>query len=257
MKVLILGHTGLLGNCVFRYFSKTNFEIETLPIGMRWPSEEMINFINNSDAEWIINCIGSIPQRTKNFLEVNSKLPIFLFSTKKKIIHPSTDCEFSGNIAIGETYKVDSNMDATDDYGISKSIPTDISLKFDLKNVYLIRTSILGIDRYESSLLSWFLGCRFSWVNGYDNHYWNGITTLEWAKISLDIILKNHDSRMIQPSSYCISKYDLLNIFSKVFDKKIVINKVECKYCNKCLESTLPTRDIESMLIELKEFYNI
>lgn len=256
MKILILGHTGLLGNCVLKYFNKSNLEIETLPVGMRWPSEEMRDFINNSDAEWIINCIGSIPQRTKNFFEINSKLPIFLFSTTKKIIHPSTDCEFSGNIPIGETYKTDSVTDATDDYGISKSIPTEIAMKLDLKNVYLIRTSILGIDSSKSSLLSWFLGSEAS-VGGFTNHYWNGITTLEWAKISFDIILKKHNSRIIQPSSYCVSKYELLNIFSRIFDKNIIINKVESKYCNKCLESTLPIKGIEHMLIELKEFYNI
>jgi len=256
VKILILGHTGLLGNCVFRYFSKINFEIETLPIGMRWPSEEMMNLINNSDAEWIINCIGSIPQRTKNFFEINSKLPIFLFSTKKKIIHPSTDCEFSGNISIGETYKPEDITDATDEYGISKSIPSEIALRLDIQNVHLIRTSIVGVDENASSLLSWFLKCDGQ-TNGFSNQYWNGITTLEWAKVSYDIIMGKINHRIVQPSSHCISKYDLLNIFSKVFEKNIIINKVESKYCNKCLQSTLPIKNIESMLIELKEFYNI
>ena len=40
---------------------------------------------------------------------------------------------------------------------------------------------------------------------------WNGITTLEWAKICNDLIL-NWDlyERLIVPYSKCISKYDLL-----------------------------------------------
>ena len=36
MKVLILGHTGMLGNCVYKYFSSFQ-NIETFTVDGRWP----------------------------------------------------------------------------------------------------------------------------------------------------------------------------------------------------------------------------
>ena len=47
VKVLVLGHTGMLGNCVYKYFS--SFEnIETFTVDGRWPDDDFLTEIVNS-----------------------------------------------------------------------------------------------------------------------------------------------------------------------------------------------------------------
>ena len=69
VKVLVLGHTGMLGNCVHKYFS--SFEnIETFTVNGRWDDDNFLTEIVNMDVDYVVNCIGAIPQRTKDF-EIN------------------------------------------------------------------------------------------------------------------------------------------------------------------------------------------
>ena len=65
MKILILGSNGMLGHMVKKYLDSIQYEIET--VNHRWPSEEFKSAIINSDADVLINCVGAIPQRTKDF----------------------------------------------------------------------------------------------------------------------------------------------------------------------------------------------
>ena len=100
MKVLILGHHGMLGNALYKYFINKH-EIDIINEKYRWDSQEFKNRILNANVDFIINCIGAIPQKkySKEYYEfLNVELPIFLETTGKKIIHPSTDCEFSGKL---------------------------------------------------------------------------------------------------------------------------------------------------------------
>jgi hypothetical protein len=91
MRILILGHTGMLGHMVHKYLTSKSLNVETT--NQRWPSQEFKEFIKEYDGDFIINCIGAIHQKTKNF-DVNWELPIFLdFYCKCKIINPGTDCE--------------------------------------------------------------------------------------------------------------------------------------------------------------------
>ena len=59
------------------------------------------------------------------------------------MIHPSTDCEFSGNIPATRKYTKKDVRDAIDDYGKSKA---EISKRIEngFKNTKIIRTSIVG-----------------------------------------------------------------------------------------------------------------
>ena len=88
MKVLVLGHKGLLGNCVHRYLSQFH-EVST--IDFRYPSNEFIEYVNSYHGT-IVNCIGAIPQKTDDF-RVNIEIPIFLSKVNCNVIHPGTDCE--------------------------------------------------------------------------------------------------------------------------------------------------------------------
>jgi dTDP-4-dehydrorhamnose reductase len=120
----------------------------------------------------------------------------------------------------------------------------------------MIKTSILGPElNSKSSVFEWFMNSEGE-VFGWTKNYWNGITTLQWAMICYDMII-SWDTYLTTniPATECISKYELLNIIKKVFEKDIVINKNSDVIVNRCLDGTIDVSNIEKQLTELKEFY--
>jgi dTDP-4-dehydrorhamnose reductase len=238
MKVLILGHNGMLGHMVFKYLTSKNIICETT--NLRWPTDEFKNKIKNYEGDFIINCIGAIHQKTNNF-DVNWELPIFLdFYSNCKIIHPGTDCE----------------MDL-DNYGTSKKIARDFIVNTSNKTKS-IKTSIIGPElNTNASLMEWFLSNKDnSTVNGYNQYFWNGNTTLTWSEQSYNHMI-NWDSYPKETilSSTCISKKEILESINDVFKRKINIVSKDDVIFNKCLVSNITTPHIKEQLIKLKEFY--
>jgi dTDP-4-dehydrorhamnose reductase len=256
MKILLLGHNGMLGHMILKYFIKNNIEIQTME--HRWETDAFKNFIKSSDASFLINCIGAIPQKIKeweNFKLINIDLPIFLAKNfKGKILHPTTDCEFNGDININKYYKKNSIKDANDNYGISKAYASLVLEKY--KNVKQLRTSIIGPELYgKKSLMEWLINEKGQ-IYGFSNHYWNGITTLEWAKQSLNIIKKwNKTSKVVQLGTKPISKYELLDLINNIYflQKKIIPRETES--VNKCLKSDFNIKSLKKQLEELRKFY--
>ena len=232
-KILVLGHTGMLGHMVVKYLSENNYDVCCL--SERWPMCK--NSILSFDGDYIVNCIGSIPQRKSDF-EINWSIPIWLdLNCKCKIIHPGTDCE----------------MDV-DDYGVSKNVAASF-IKTLGSNTKILKSSIIGPElSTNSSLLSWFLSQKNE-VLGYTAAFWNGNTTLEWAK-QCDMLISNWDLYEVETiiSSNTVTKYDLLHIFNKVFDKNISI-KAKKLGKDKSLKGSIKTKDILEQLIELKSYY--
>jgi dTDP-4-dehydrorhamnose reductase len=221
------------------YFEYENIKFEVLPSNLRWGDDDFKNYIQNKKFDFIINCIGSIPQRTKEF-EVNYGLPIWLDeNTSSKIIHPGTDCEMDD-----------------DEYGISKRNARDFIVNKSNKTK-IIKTSIIGIEPNSSySLMSWFLSNKDGFeVNGFTKQMWNGNTTLTWAKFCLDMIRnwKKYKTENILYSN-CISKYEILKIINKVFNRNIKINPYDSISINKCLVGDIKTDDIDNQIEELKKF---
>lgn len=254
MKILILGHRGMLGHMVCKYFNNIGIKFEI--ITYRWPSDEFKESVKNSTSDFLINCIGSIPQKNnewQHYKLCNILLPMFLVENfNGYIIHPSTDCEFSGNLPVGELYSVNHKRDAIDDYGISKAHISNFLLNY--KNVKQIRTSIIGPELTTNlSLMSWFLN-ENSQINGYDCHYWNGITTLEWIKQVYKLIL-NWDMTtcdIIQLGTEPISKFDLLNLINMIYCSNKTIVPYKTRIINKCLKTMYVMKPIELQLEDLK-----
>jgi dTDP-4-dehydrorhamnose reductase len=125
----------------------------------------------------------------------------------------------------------------------------------------MIRASIVGIEAGTSfSLLNWFLSAadKKENITGFINQYWNGITTLEWARVADSIIRTNSESVLYQIASQKVSKYQLLSIMADVFRPGYPVKQAEhSKYHNKCLASKWPVRDIAILLKELREFYGV
>jgi len=236
MNILILGHNGMLGHMLVKYFTDNGHSVFTTD--SRYPSDEFKSYVKAFHGDFIVNAIGSIPQKTSNF-DTNSSLPIWLDQNANvKIIHPGTDCE----------------MDA-DEYGLSKKAARDYIVSLG-KRTKIIRSSIIGPElRDKKSLLEWFLNTNNESCDGYTEAMWNGITTYEWAT-QCKMLMYHWDSYDIETvvSGNCVSKYTLLQYISQIFDKRINIIPVD-KGINKCLVSDIKTYDIDIQLKQLKQYY--
>ena len=240
MKVLIIGHTGMLGNAVYKYLNEQkDVSVVIFSKKNRWPFDSFKKSVDKFDGDYIINCIGAIPQRTNQF-EVNYELPIWLDENANcRIIHPATDCEMDD-----------------DEYGKSKA-KAGRHLSMNGYNTKQIMTSIIGHELDgNSSLLDWFLSSEEE-ASGYTECYWNGNTTLEWSKQAYKM-MNNWESYAKRTvfSTECISKYELLTIIKDVYDKDIIINKDDKVKADKCLKGQIKTTPIKEQLKELKKFAN-
>jgi len=244
-KVLILGSSGMLGKMVSNYFISQNEnevvvtsrknsgdKITTKNIYFDALNDKLEVIISEVKPEYVINCIGAIKPNideqnntsVKNAFYINSYFPIYLSQLSIlynfKYIQIGTDCVFSGNKG---NYSENSYQDAIDIYGKSK-IPGEIQAK----NKILIRSSIVGPESGNGkSLLNWFLNNTNNKIFGFSNHLWNGVTTLNFAKVAFGVVNEgkfNSGVYHLVPSDI-VTKYELLKIFQKNFLKDILIEE--------------------------------
>jgi dTDP-4-dehydrorhamnose reductase len=256
-KILILGVGGMLGHACFDYF-KMFEQFETFGTWRKPTLDKIRNFdasqdsieevIKNIQPDWIINCIGVIKQKidesdqtsVDKTLQINQIYPHQIASavagSKTKVIQIATDCVFNG---IKGNYSEESPHDALDLYGKSKS-----GGEVDSPEFLNLRVSIIG-EEIESnySLLSWFLSQKIgAEIDGYSNHFWNGITTRTFARIVSGIILTEEfecGTFHIIPVDQ-ISKYELLRLLGKHFDRQdISIRQINAPtYVDRTLRTT-------------------
>jgi len=239
LKILILGSTGILGGTLSLFLNqKKNITIHFISRSKKNKAHiylkdftdfnKLKNIILEIKPTHIINCVGitkynnSYKVKTLTKL-INTKLPQYLSNMclKNKIffLHISTDCVFSGKKG---NYTDKSKKDALDTYGVSKS-------KGEVKNEYTttIRTSFIGPEQNsKKSLLNWFLSKKRG-VNGFNNAFFSGLTSLEISQIIFKYFLKNKIlyNKIINVGGNTISKYDLLSNIANIFNKKILITK--------------------------------
>ncbi len=171
----------------------------------------LMSFLERAgDVDYVINAIGvTIPFSLENpalTFFINGALPHILADTfGSKLIHITTDCVYSGK----DGYPYDERAPKTpvDIYGLSKSIgePT---------NCLTIRTSIIGKElEGHTGFLDWFLQQENKEITGFAEHYWNGVTTKEFAKLC-DKIISNPDTYpktgIYHIFSTTVSKYEML-----------------------------------------------
>ena len=234
-KILVMGSTGMLGSSIKSELLTRGSEIfwTKRSQSSQMDSHEYFLDIKNDDLktwfrdkpkfDYVINCIGAIPQKyaqgseaqIKEMIELNTLLPKILNELSDiygfRTIQIATDCVFEGTSG---KYSEDSLHDAMDLYGVTKSLGEKYS-----SNAMLIRCSIIGKnDAANSSLHNWLLAQdRDSTVNGYKNHHWSGITTLAFARIVSGVIkdtLFKPGVQHILPSDE-VTKYQLLEIIAE------------------------------------------
>jgi dTDP-4-dehydrorhamnose reductase len=260
MKVLVLGHKGMLGHVVTRYLREQRLEV--LTVDERYtaqPNDPLIRAMESSNADWIINCIGLIKQKSEDplaLIKTNALAPAHLKSALRKgqrLLHPSTDCVFSGKTG---SYALDSRKDAEDIYGFSKMLGESAA---EPGKVTVLRTSIIGPEMGTASgLMSWFLS-ESKRVNGFTNHFWNGITTLEWAMLACDLITgkERFEAPIVQVGSKtAVSKYELLCLIRDTWGHAIEILPAEAPdRVDRTLKADVLRRSIEEQLQQFKRWY--
>jgi dTDP-4-dehydrorhamnose reductase len=205
--VLILGASGMLGSAVLKEFSTFQGElIATTRAGTELVAGSNVRFLKFDAAtddlystfsmpiDFVIDCIGIIkpyindsdPKQTATAFEINGAFPNRLeaWASKHgaKVIQIATDCVFSGSKG---NYLESSEHDAFDVYGKSKSMGEAKGA-----SIMHLRVSIIGpeVDR-NSSLLEWVRNQpQNAEISGYTDHFWNGITSMHFAKIARGII---------------------------------------------------------------------
>ena len=247
-KVLVMGGSGMLGAMVADYLARqgeyslcatvrnpsfaSNMkefvpEVEWLVLDAeKSPEKEIV--ATQQGVDWVINCIGVIKPyvhddnqfEIERAIRVNSLFPHLLRRAAEtsgaRIIQIATDCVFSGKRG---DYIENDEHDPLDVYGKTKSLGEVHSKQF-----CHLRCSIIGPEpKAHLSLLDWFLGQpKDGQVNGFTNHYWNGVTTLAFAKICDGIITQSFDMPLVQhviPLGK-ISKTDMLECFASYYNRR-------------------------------------
>jgi dTDP-4-dehydrorhamnose reductase len=213
-----------------------------------------------TNPDFVINASGILNKAAEEnktlAIQVNSLFPHILDDKSKeygyKLIHISTDCVFSG---VSGKYTESSNTDAVSFYGKSKALG---EINND-RNI-TIRTSIIGpeIRRTRIGLLDWFLHQRTE-IKGYTRAIWTGVTTLQLAKSIVDITNTDICGLIHLVNGQVISKYDLLLLFKKHFNKDVQIEPYSEYVSDKSLVVTrrdgrLQIPDYDIMVCELSEW---
>lgn len=235
-KIVILGSTGMIGSGVTNYLSSRNFEItEVNRSGYKNSSTKRVVKLDVTDnslpsafdqfeqGSIFVNLIGIIRHKIENSLTshqnvkvVNSVFPKNLVKFAKllnsRVLQIATDCIYSGKK--GKYSELD-KADPIDIYGYSK-----MHGETDAENLLTWRVSVIGHELTSNfELLDWVLSQPLGAnINGYINHFWNGITTLHLAKlIESEILNSTYGSGTfhIVPGDY-FSKHKLIAEISRI-----------------------------------------
>jgi len=269
MKIIVLGKEGLVGRYVYKYL-KNNFNnvYGTTRTDLDYLDTE--NLTNNllklyeiSEQDIVINCVGILKHivnlhKEEEVIKVNALAPLLLAelsrTVKFKFINITSDCVYSG---LKSFHTENDFIDHDEIYALTKRLgehPYAIN----------IRTSVCGEEiKHKRSFLEWVLSSEGKEIDGFVNHFWNGITCLELAKVIEKMIKKNiwwHGTRHIfSPESF--NKYELSNMFAKLYNiNPKSINKYSTE---KKVDRTLSTvynenerLEVQSFFVQMKEMYD-
>jgi len=260
MKVLVLGASGMLGNAVMRVLSESAAlqvvgTIRSAASKRFFPPEIAADMLVGIDVEHsdslveafalakpdvVINCVGLVKQLASaddilQAIPINTLLPHRLARLCEvrgaRLVHISTDCVFDG--ARGG-YKETDRSDAQDLYGKSKYLG-----EVHDGNAITLRTSIIGHELQSAhSLVDWFLG-QGATCRGYTQAIFSGLPTVELARVIRDVVIPQPALRgLYHVAAAPISKFDLLNLVARQYDKTIEITPDPSLQIDRSLDAT-------------------
>jgi dTDP-4-dehydrorhamnose reductase len=271
--VILFGSSGMLGNTIYKYFkfkrlyeviciNRIHFDI------LKNDTHDLYNLFKIFPENCvIINATGLIPHSGNNnendYYKINADFPKLLDELcntfHHTFIHITTDCVFNGkNTDIAFKGYTENDVKNEDNmYGTSKALGEELT------NATIIRTSIIGeqdeskINKQNLSLLQWVrsrvssqspLVQSDSVINGYSNHYWNGVTCLRLAELIHKMIEKKLfwiGVRHIFTDKHT-SKYELIIYINEIYNLNLTIKKMECPIE---INKTLSTNHINNSIL--------
>ena len=233
-NIAIIGTQGMLGSAVCRYLSEKKYRIlEINSSGITQSNNQVTKFDitqdnldklekDLSDIDVVVNCAGLIKHKIdansltsiNDLIKINSLFPLELSKLSHKlnfkIIQPATDCVYSG---LKGNYSETDTKDPLDLYGYSKVLGEHID-----KNLLTLRCSLIGRELSSNfEFLEWVLShSPLNPPNGFTNNYWNGITTLAFAKLVSGLI----EGEKFTPGTFhvlpkdSVSKFELAKVIS-------------------------------------------
>lgn len=259
LRILILGATGMLGSCLFKFFSADNSYVtfgtiraaadamlfrpslrEGLIPDVQIDSETgLIRAMVQARPDVVINCIGIIKQSPSAndhlaSLAINASLPHRLARycelAGARLVHFSTDCVFSGKLG---GYREDDFADAHDIYGRTKLLG---EVSYD--HAVTLRTSIIGHELTSTrSLIDWFLSQKGR-ANGFARAVFSGLPTIEIARVLKHHVLNDPTlSGLYHFSVDPINKYDLLHLVAQTYGIDIELVRDDSLVIDRSLNS--------------------
>ncbi len=258
-RICIIGHQGMLGHFLDAYFKSLGHEC--LPVTKSYSvaeAEVWFDELLQLQPEWVINCASvAVKPETSTQLqwEVNFSLPFLLAKALPDgigLIQSSSDAVFPKRG--GGPYWAEDPSNPDEDYGLAKKMAEEaISRPFH----FIIRACLIGPEvKTTQNLLSWTLaqGGDFS---GYSNHRFNGITTLQWAKIAERIMNGEFsEKKLLQPATDpAISLLELMHLIRNTWQAPATIQEIESpEPLNRILISNVEVPYIQEQLNELYQW---
>jgi dTDP-4-dehydrorhamnose reductase len=233
MKILVFGADGLLGNTLTRLHPVTPITHAQCDV------TDVIRLqavFEEHKPEVVINCAGitnkANDKTSMEMYDVNSLAPRHIATTcdrfQARLIHISTDCVFSGERGM---YHENDTPDPNTVYGKSK-----LSGEITRYPHLTVRTSFIGLpDNKGRGLLAW--SKKQEKVEGYADHFWNGVTTLELARLLISVFLDKTYTGLLHVAGQVYSKYEILTLAKEVLELPFTITPVQKGYCNRTLTS--------------------
>ena len=282
MKILILGGDGMIGHKMAQVLSVQNHEIfisvrENKDLTLKRISpkakvffndflkDSILDFLDKVNPDVIINAIGITIRRgaaenISDTIYLNSLFPhqisSWALAFKKRLIHFSTDCVFSGSEG---SYLEDATPDALDYYGKTKGLG-----EINSKSSLTIRSSMIGPELYnKTELFEWIINNKEKEINGFSRVMYSGVTTVYMARLLADLI-DNHKNLIgiYNIASKPISKFELLHLINDNFDLGLIINDNKTVISNKTLNASKIEKVIgfqppswDELIFELKKDY--
>jgi dTDP-4-dehydrorhamnose reductase len=263
-NVLVFGANGMLGRATTAFFARRG-DATTAVTRARFDIARddfaaLRRVVEGYDV--IINCAGVIKPMIastaiEDVLRVNAIFPhnLALAAPHAHIFHVTTDCVYTGSQG---GYDENAAVDAEDVYGLSKAAG-------DNAPAMTLRTSIIGEEVLPGrSLLAWAASQRGKSVNGFTNHRWNGVTTVELARIIAAVVDDGayRIGRFHVHSPDVLTKDEMLRLFDDVYELGLdVIPKEAALPCDRSLRSLHPlgaaygTPSFREQLVQMRAFF--